>query len=425
MLRIAYARVSTSKGEQLSALVAQRSRLEAEGPDLLLEDVESGLNTERPQYLQLKHLIASGKVSEVVATRLDRLGRDASESDAFVSLCDHHGVVCRCLDDGVVTMATPEDLLLTRLKGSLSQGESMRIKARVRKGLAAGRELGKPMRKPCWGYRLSADRMNCELDPEQAPHALRFIELLKRMNWRMQPALEAFDGPIPIRSGRGVRAWLLNPTIRGAVAYRQVPNHQFEQILWNRHPALLSQADYTQMEVVIGRNRLLWGRNCRRTQRALTGLCVCGECGYRLKYIAQRTHHSLRCGCETCSRRYKGTREDLLLRFVIEELSQRVAKKLASTVDQSEPPEVAQLKQQIEALERQGDPDLEEAVERKRRRLAALLSQPAVDPELERKIADPRWFDSLSYDELTAIVQQLVERVELTNGVPAAIRLKL
>jgi hypothetical protein len=179
------------------------------------------------------------------------------------------------------------------------------------------------------------------------------------------------------------------------------------------------------MEVVIGRTRLLWGRNCRRTQRALTGLCVCGECGYRLKYIAQRTHHSLRCGCETCSRRYKGTREDLLLRFVIEELSQRVAKKLASTVDQSEPPEVAQLKQQIEALERQGDPDLEEAVERKRRRLAALLSQPAVDPELERKIADPRWFDSLSYDELTAIVQQLVERVELTNGVPAAIRLKL
>jgi len=425
MLRIAYARVSTGSGEQLSALGVQRSRLEAEAPDLLLEDVESGLNTERTQYVQLKRLIAIGQVSEVVATRLDRLGRDASESDAFVSLCDRKRVVCRTLDDGVVTMATPEDLLLTRLKGSLSQGESMRIKARVRKSLAAGRELGKPMRKPCWGYRLSPDRMSCELHPEQAPQALRFIELLKRMNWRMQPALEAFDGPIPIRSCRGVRAWLLNPTIRGAVAYKQLPNHRFEEVLWDRHPALLSHADYAQMEAVIARNRTLWGKNSQRVQRALTGLCVCGECGYRLKYIPLRTYASLRCGGEHCSRRYKGTREDLLLRYVIEQLSQRAAQKLALTVDQAEPPEAAQLRQQIEALERQADPDLAEAVERKRARLTSLLSQPAADPELESKIADPRWFDTLSYEELTAVVQQLVNRVELTNGEPAAIALRL
>ncbi len=425
MLRIAYARVSTSSGEQLSALAVQRSRLQAERPDLLLEDVESGLNTARPQYLQLKHLIAIGQADEVIATRLDRLGRDASESDAFVSLCDQRSVVCRTLDDGVVTMATPEDLLLTRLKGSLSQGESMRIKARVRKSLIAGRALGKPMRKPCWGYRISSDRLNFELDPEQAPHALQFIALLKQMNWRMQPALEAFDGPIPIRSGRGVRAWLLNPTIRGAVAYTQLPNHQFEEILWDRHPALLSHAEFAQMEVVIARNRTLWGKNSKRVQRALTGLCVCGECGYRLKYIPLRTHASLRCGCEHCSRRYKGTREDLLLRYVIEQLSQRAAQKLALTVDQAEPAEAAQLRQQIEALERGGDPDLVEGLERKRARLASLLSQPAADPELESKIADPRWFDTLSYDELTAVVQQLVSRVELTNGEPVAIALRL
>jgi hypothetical protein len=152
---------------------------------------------------------------------------------------------------------------------------------------------------------------------------------------------------------------------------------------------------------------------------------VCGECGYRLKYIPLRTYASLRCGGEHCSRRYKGTREDLLLRYVIEQLSQRAAQKLALTVDQAEPPEAAQLRQQIEALERQADPDLAEAVERKRARLTSLLSQPAADPELESKIADPRWFDTLSYEELTAVVQQLVNRVELTNGEPVAIALRL
>ena len=91
----------------MSALVAQRSRLEAEAPDLVLEDVESGRNPGRPQYQQLRRLIEAGNVREVVAASFSRLGRDATESDAFVALCDRHRVVCRTLDDGVLTMATP------------------------------------------------------------------------------------------------------------------------------------------------------------------------------------------------------------------------------------------------------------------------------------------------------------------------------
>jgi DNA invertase Pin-like site-specific DNA recombinase len=425
MLRVAYARVSTGSGEQLSALDAQRSRLQAEAPDLVLEDVESGLNPKRLQYLQLKHLITVGQAKEVIATRLDRLGRDATESDAFIRLCDRQGVVCRTLDDGVVTMATPEDLLLTRLKGSMNEGEVMRLKMRVRRGLAAGREMGKPMRKPCWGYRVSADRLRLELDPAEAPRALRFIKHLKLHHWRMGTALASFPEPIPIRSSRGVRAWLLNPTLRGAIAYEQVSNHRFRKILWDRHPPLLSQEDYAQMEAVISRNRTLWGSNARRTVRALTGICCCLSCGYKMKYISARTIPSLRCGYESCPRRYKGTKEAIILGWVIEQLSSQAAQKLAATVEQPESPEVAQLRQQIKTLEEQADPDMAEGLERKRQRLAELIRRPAIDPDLERKIADPRWFASLTYEELTAVVQQLVARVELANGVPQAIALRL
>ena len=424
-LRVGYVRVSTSSGEQLSALEAQRHRIQGEQVDLLLEDVESGLNAERRQYLQLKRLVTNGQVAEVVATRLDRLGRDATESDAFIRLCDQRGVVCRTLDDGVVTMATPEALLMTRLRGSLAEGESMRLSARVRKGLAAGRELGKPMRKPCWGYKLAENRQRLEPHPEQWPHATVFVGLLKQLNWRMSTALESFTGPIPIRSCRGVRAWLLNPTLRGGIAYGQLSNHRFSEVLWDQHPALLSATDYQEMQVVIAANKRMWGVNSKRKLRALTGLCTCSECGYRMVYIPDRTYASLRCRAERCSRRYRGTRETVILSYVVEQLSQSAAAALAAAVDGSDPPEVAALRLQIESLERQGDPDLREAIEKKVQRLKSLLSQPAIDPELTRKIADPRWFDLLTYDELTVVIQQLVREVQLTNGVPVAIGLKL
>jgi len=43
---------------------------------------------------------------------------------------------------------------------------------------------------------------------------------------------------------------------------------------------------------------------------------------------------------------------------------------------------------------------------------------------LVRKISDPRWFDSLTYAELTLVLQQVVQRIEITRQVPTALALK-
>ena len=56
-LTVAYARVSTSSGEQLSALDAQIAWLAAQSPDVLLSDVESGRVVSRANYQQLLSLI--------------------------------------------------------------------------------------------------------------------------------------------------------------------------------------------------------------------------------------------------------------------------------------------------------------------------------------------------------------------------------
>ena len=425
MLRIAYCRVSTSSGEQLAALDTQRSRLRALAPDLLLEDVESGLNTDRPQYSQLKHLIGLGQVAEVLATRLDRLGRDATESDAFVRLCDRHRVTCRTLDDGILTMATPEDLLLTRLRGSLSEGESMKISRRVHKALDEGRLMGKPMRKPAWGYRLAANRLKLEIDPEHGPAALQWIEHLKAKAWQINTALRSYTGPLGIKTRMGVRVWLLNPTLRGGIPYIKLGAGRHDRVLWDQHPALLSHADHDAFTATLERNRLLWGSTTRRPLRALTGLCICEHCGARMRYVPRRVTPSLACLQPSCERPYRGTQERVILLAVIEAISQRAAAKLAGFVGTEEDPEAARLRSQIALLERQGDPDMVDAIKRKRQRLKALEKQPIVDPELERKVADPRWFDLLSYDELTVVVHQLVQQIRLANGEPTAIGLKL
>lgn len=424
MLKVAYARVSTSSGEQLSALDGQRRRLQDEAPDLLLEDVESGLSTSRPNYQQLKSLLSAGQVQEVIATRLDRLGRDAAESDAFVTLCDRSGAVCRTLDDGVLSMKTPEDLLLTRLRGSLNQGESMKIRLRVNKALDAGRKIGRPMRKPCWGYRLRADRLKLELDPEQLPLAQAFLDTLKAEQWRMGAALRQHP-KVPLGSCRAVRAWLLNPTLRGAVGYGQKANHTFDQILWDQHPALLSHEDFAAMQAVISRNRSLWGRNSRRQLRALTGLCRCRECGNRLCYIPGRSIPSLRCKGDRCSQFYKGVREEVIIRHLIAELQQRALQLLAASASSGEPPEAALLRQQIAELVERDDPDYAPVLELKQQKLQQLLAQRRSDPALLEKLRDPRWFDLLPYDELTALLQQLVAVVWITKQAPEETQLRL
>lgn len=424
-MRVAYGRVSTASGEQLAALEHQLGRLEREEPDLVLTDVESGLVVERAGYQRLRTLILDGLAREVVVTQFSRLGRDSAECDAFVRLCDAFRVRCRTLDEGVVTMATPEDLLMTRLRGSLSEGESMRIRLRVLRGLEEGRLQGKPMRKPCWGYRLRQDRKRLEPDPETFPLALAFIERLKAHGWRMTPAWRECREWVAFRSIRGVRSWLLNPILRGGIGYGLLKNHRHQTTLWGLHQPLLSQEEFAEMRAVVESNRKLWGINTTVKPRLLTGLVRCGECGCVCKYVPQRTIPSVKCGTERCSQCYRSTREEVIVTYAIEQLSLRAAQALSRHATQEESPEALELRRQVASLQSLADPDLEPVIEQKQERLRQLLSQQPENEELARKIADPRWFSLATYEELRLLFARLVVSIRLERQAPAAIDLRL
>ena len=422
-MRVAYGRVSTASGEQASALRAQLDWLRAQEPTLLLQDVESGMNTDRPGYLELLALVEGGRVTELLATRSDRLGRDAQELVRLVQLCDAKGAAVRTRDDGRLSAKTAEELIMLYLKAAMGQAESMRLSLRVHAGLGQGRAMGKPMRKPCWGYRLSDDRSKLELKEPDATIAREFLDALKENGWRMLPTLKA-SPLVPFGSVRGVRAWLLNPTIRGAIGYRQLKNHQFEQILWDQHDALIAPDEFAEMERAIARNRKLWGVHGQKTVRALTGLCICSECQNRLKYIGGRTYPSLKCSGDLCSQHYKGVREELVLRWATAELSRVATSRLAAMAERSEPAEVTLLRKRIEELEGLHDQDLQPVIEAKRSRLEQLLITPTIDAGLMERMSDPRWLSRLTYEELTVLLHRLVACILITRQAPTALSLR-
>lgn len=424
-MKVGYCRVSTASGEQLSALENQIARIEGAGVDRLITDVESGMSSDRPGMLELLELIDSRQVSEVICTRVDRLGRDASATDALIVLAAKKGVRITTLDGGAVETETPTGFLMARISTSLAEMESRMLSLRIRRGLEQRRKRKMPCRgKAPWGYRVTADRSSIEPDPEQWERAQRFLVLLRGCSWRMNTALDRFGEPTPLNSCRAVKAWLINPILRGGIGWRQQANHVFAEVAWDLHPALIEPSEWQSIEIQLEQNRRHWGTNSTMEPNLLTSLCWCPNCGKRVGYAGSRKIASLLCRTRGCVSRFKGTRESVIAAAINEALRQR-ADALAQFVE-VESPDAADLRQQIAKLEALGDADLEPAIEVKRQRLAQLRKEPS---EHQRSVLSAlseaeAWADATP-QELRAIYLEFVARVDVDRGQVLSVRLKL
>lgn len=167
--RVGYIRVSTASGEQLSALENQRSRVAATGVDQILEDVQSGRESDRAGFLQLLDLISRRQVSEVVFTRVDRLGRVAADVDAAIAFAAKHGVRLTALDGGAVESETPQGLFMSRVMTTMAEVESRMLSQRVKAGFEQRRKRREPYNGRCpWGYRINATKTAYEPDPRRS-----------------------------------------------------------------------------------------------------------------------------------------------------------------------------------------------------------------------------------------------------------------
>jgi DNA invertase Pin-like site-specific DNA recombinase len=106
------------------------------------EDKVTGTSMDRPAWNQVEAAIRSGKVSQLVVWRLDRLGRTASGLTALFDQLRERKVNLVSIKDGV-DLATPAGRMLAGVLASVAQYETEVRRERQTAGIAAAKANGK------------------------------------------------------------------------------------------------------------------------------------------------------------------------------------------------------------------------------------------------------------------------------------------
>lgn len=133
-----YARVST-KGQQRdgNSLEEQESQLREHGAVMIFVDAFTGTKVERPEFQKMLSLIQPGDT--IVATKLDRISRSASQGIALVDDLLARGVSLHILNMGIMNN-TPTGKLIRNIMFSFAEFERDMIVERTTEGKEIARQ---------------------------------------------------------------------------------------------------------------------------------------------------------------------------------------------------------------------------------------------------------------------------------------------
>lgn len=444
-----YARVSSDTDEQEAALAQQldRLRVAAKGHEVSeFVDVMSGRRDDRPQLALLMAACQRGELDRVICTRLDRLSRSmahGAELLSYFSAADTPSLLA--LDDSL-DLATTSGRLMANILISFAVAESDRLSERVRHGKVYHRKHLMPLGPFApFGYRYNAQRDNYELNPETAAQARGLVHRFLQEQ-AIRPLLrEAIKIPgCTLHNPCSLRRWLGNPTLAGCRVYGRTMTFrdekgklkkkirqpwEWDEIYPDCHPALISMDEHDQI-VRILRNH----RNRKRSALSpkyvgkLTGLVFCGNCNKALYYqhVEDKSYRYLFCHGNDCIGEKKTRiRADIVEAAIWHQLRQCKEQLLALALGNH--PEVQgecaiehDLTKQIQELEARQDPDLADAISKKRARLARQIESrihaKTTEQErvaMEQALASNDFWELAQRDErrCRAFFSELVEKV--------------
>lgn len=164
-----YVRVSTTGQDTASQEPDLEAWLKANAggrPVRWYRDTFTGKTLRRPAMLELEQDLRSGRVGVVVVWRLDRLGRTAPETLAFLQDLDIAGVDFVSVRDGVDGRSAAGRLFRTILAG-FAEYEREVISERIRAGIARAKADGKR-----WGGKKVGQRHKLTPEKLRALHGL-------------------------------------------------------------------------------------------------------------------------------------------------------------------------------------------------------------------------------------------------------------
>lgn len=184
MRAIGYIRVSTEKqadfGVSLEAQANKvRAMAEVQGAELaeiISDGGESAKNLSRPGMERLLSLVDSGQVDAVIIAKLDRLTRSVKDLAELLARFERRGVSLISVAESLDTHTAAGRLVLN-IMISVSQWERETIGERTREAMSHKKGNGERVGTIPFGFRLAADRVHLEANPEEQDVLSRVREL--------------------------------------------------------------------------------------------------------------------------------------------------------------------------------------------------------------------------------------------------------
>lgn len=429
-MKVGYARVSSRQQADTEALNQQIERLKKAGAVEILVDVESGRKDSRKNYRKLLQLVKQGVVSEIIFTRLDRLGRNAGEIIKAVETFQKYKVIYNNLDMPLDGSGSAIEKFTLQQVAAIAELESNSISDRVKYGLAHFRKNLKYFSTPPFGY--SKDE-NFKLIPH--PQNWKIArEICERLRTDSKTSISRW-----LAAEYGVemyptsfRRYIMNPCLRGHTVYKVDGE---EEIHYNTHAALLTEVEYQELI----QTTALKVRRDRSKERLhfLAGLFRCDECGAAMSKTGSYNGKNVlrfqcakykKFGLKSCTNK-KTLAATIVRRLTITELikyAQEITQEIENqtTIQNEVDIEVLEIQRQIEGLKKLGDnpaitnaiSDLQKQIKNREHHKSIRSSTMKKDKKLLYAFLQADFFETLSDEELRSICLRFIESVKYSGG---------
>jgi site-specific DNA recombinase len=322
-----YARVSSDRQAEAGTVESQvadlRARVAADGLDLpaerqFIDDGVSGTTLVRPALERLRDLAAVGGLDRLYVHAPDRLARRYAYQVLLVEELTGAGVEVVFLNRPLGT--SPEEALLLQVQGIMAEYERATFLERSRRGKRHAARAGSVSARPKapYGYRYVGRRDGAEPRyeplPEQAQVVRQIFAWVGRERLTLGRVVRRLEAAgVPTATGKptwgrsAVWTLLRNPTYAGRALYGTrragpwrpplrpprgrgaVPRHPTtpeprppSEWICIPVPALVDEATFAAVQERLEENRQRARQrlDASGTRHVLSGLVVCGRCGY-------------------------------------------------------------------------------------------------------------------------------------------------
>jgi site-specific DNA recombinase len=336
-MRIGYARVSTRQQADTEALDQQINRLEKAGAEKVLYDIESGRKDTRKNFNQIITLAKNQVATEIIVTRLDRLGRNVISIHKTIEALQKAGVKLTILDSPLGDTNSAFGWLTINNIAGLAEFESRLLSERISHGTDYYRSNLKYFGKPPFGY-TKDENGRCIPHPSNWLIAKEIIRKFYTHSYHSISRWLAENFEIKMYPS-SMRNWLHNPTLRGHTFYKlksgEIDRH------YGTHQALICEQEYQDLGKMTA--HIDKKDPAKFKPHILAGIFKCGVCGYAMSKTKAGEQFQCsqykRLGKSVCSNG-KAIAKSIVKKEVVKVLTQ-YAKQIVREVNSRTQPDVA------------------------------------------------------------------------------------